>query len=89
MKELMTKWINRGIATIEKGLFPCPTFAVPKPGINETRWVHDLRERNKITERDYTSILEQRRMLESAAQAKVLSVLDLTNAYHQIRIDSE
>jgi len=26
-------------------------------------------------------------MLESAAQAKVLSFLDLTDAYHQIRID--
>jgi hypothetical protein len=28
-------------------------------------------------------------MLESAAQAKCLSVLDLTDPYHQIRMDSE
>jgi len=89
MKELIIKWMYRGIATIGEGFFACPTFAAPKPGRYEPRWVHDLPERNKITERDYTSIPEQRRMLESAAQAKVLSVLDQTDAYHQIRIDPE
>jgi len=40
-----------------------------------------------ITERNYRSIPEERQMLESAVQAKVLAVLDLTDAYHQIRID--
>jgi hypothetical protein len=31
----------------------------------------------------------QRQMLEAAAQAKCLSVLDLADAYHQIRMDPE
>jgi hypothetical protein len=89
MREFIKKWKRNGIAVIGEGLYACPTFAVKKPGRNEPRWVHDLRERNRITQRDYTPIPEQRRMLESAAQAKFLSVLDLADAYHQIRIEPE
>ena len=87
MKPFLDKWTKQGIAIPGEGHFACPTFAVKKPGKDEPRWVHDLRARNKITERDYTPIPEQRRMLESAAHAKFLSVLDLADAYHQIRIE--
>lgn len=86
LREHLNKWQRYGIAVVGEGQFACPTFAVPKAGRNEPRWVHDLRQRNKITQRDYTMIPEQRRMLESAARARCLSVLDLTDAYHQIRI---
>jgi hypothetical protein len=88
-RAFIAKWRSQGIAVPGEGYFACPTFAVPKPGKKEPRWVHDLRERNKITERDYTEIPLQRQMLESAAQAKCLSVLDLADAYHQIRMDPE
>jgi hypothetical protein len=88
-RAFIAKWRSQGIAVPGEGYFACPTFAVPKPGKKEPRWVHDLRERNKITERDYTVIPLQRQMLEAAAQAKCLSVLDLADAYHQIRMDPE
>jgi hypothetical protein len=84
----MERWIRNGIAEVSEGQFACPTFAVPKVGRpSEPRWVHDLRQRNNITYRDYTAIPDQRRMLDAAANARYLSVLDLTDAYHQIRID--
>jgi hypothetical protein len=88
-RAFIAKWGSPGIALPGEGYFTCPTFAVPKPGQKEPRWVHDLRERNKITERDYTEISLQRQMLESAAQAECLSVLDLADAYQQIRMDPE
>jgi hypothetical protein len=88
-RAFIAKWRNQGIAVPGEGYFACPTFAVPKPGKKEPRWVHDLRERNKITERDYTVIPLQRQMLEAAAQAKCLSVLDLADAYHKIRMDPD
>jgi hypothetical protein len=86
MRQHLNKWQQAGIAVIGEGQFACPKFAVAKPGRNEPRWVPDLRQRNKITRRDYTMIPLQQTMLDAAGRARCLSVLDLTDAYHQIRI---
>jgi hypothetical protein len=88
-RAFIAKWRSQGIAVPGTAFFACPTFAVLKPGKKGSRWVHNLRERNKITERDCTEIPLQWQMLESAAQAKCLSVLDLADVYHQIRMDPE
>jgi hypothetical protein len=72
MRQHLNKWQQAGIAVIGEGQFACPTFAVAKPGRNEPRWVHDLRQRNKITQRDYTMIPLQQTMLDAAGRARVL-----------------
>ena len=59
LKQFLDEWTEQGIAVPAEGHFACPTFAVKKPGKNEPCSVHDLRARNKITERDYTPIPEQ------------------------------
>jgi hypothetical protein len=71
MRQHLNKWQQAGIAVIGEGQFACPTFAVAKPGRNEPRWVHDLRQRNKITRRDYTMIPLQQTMLEAAGRARL------------------
>jgi transposase InsO family protein len=92
LRDHLSKWKRNGIAIPGEGLYACPTFAVPKSGRpEEPRWIHDLRRRNVITVDDDAAIPDQLIMREAAAQAKFTSILDLTDAYHQIRIaeDSE
>jgi hypothetical protein len=69
MRQHLNKWQQAGIAVIGEGQFACPTFAVAKPGRNEPRWVHDLRQRNKITWRDYTMIPLQQTMLDAGRKS--------------------
>ena len=49
--------------------------------------MNDLYQRNNITERDYTPLPDVNKIREDVAPAKVLSILDISNAYHQIRIE--
>ena len=49
--------------------------------------MNDLRQRNNITERDYTPLPDVSKIREDAATTNVRSILDLSNAYHQIRIE--
>jgi hypothetical protein len=81
-------WQRNGIANAGPGITPAAMFGTPKiPPSKGWRWVNDLRDRNKITLRDYTPIPSTDVIREDAARANYISLLDLSNAYHQIRVD--
>jgi predicted aspartyl protease len=84
-------WIKAGIAYIGPGLYAVPTFGVAKKS-GEIRWVHDLRPRNNITIRDYSQMPDQVTIRLNAAMASekgCVSLVDLSNAYHQIRVEPD
>jgi hypothetical protein len=81
-------WQRDGIANAGPGITPAAMFGTPKISPSKGwRWVNDLRDRNKITLRDYTPIPSTDIIREDAARANYISLLDLSNAYHQIRVD--
>jgi hypothetical protein len=84
----LDNWKRQGIAVPGPGRFPCSIFGRRKvPPSKGWRWVNDLRDRNSITERDYTPLPNAEKIREDAARANVKSLLDLSNAYHQVRCD--
>jgi hypothetical protein len=84
----LANWKNQGIARPGPGRFPCSIFGVPKADPSRGwRWVNDLRDRNSITERDYTPLPHADNIREDAARANFTSLLDLSNAYHQVRVE--
>jgi hypothetical protein len=63
-------WQRNGIANAGPGITPAAMFGTPKiPPSKGWRWVNDLRDRNKITLRDYTPILSTDVIREDAARA--------------------
>ena len=87
LEAFLGNWTKNGIAVPGAGRFSYPIFEVPKPDKAEIRWVNDLRQRNSITEQDYTPLPDVNKIRKDAAAANVRSILDLSNAYHQIRIE--
>jgi hypothetical protein len=84
----LANWKSQGIARPGPGRFPCSIFGVPKADPSKGwRWVNDLRDRNSITERDYTPLPHADNIREDAARANFTSLLDLSNAYHQVRVE--
>ena len=49
--------------------------------------VNDLSQPNTITDQDYPQLPDVDKIREDAATANVYSILDLLNAYHQIKIE--
>jgi transposase InsO family protein len=84
----LDNWKRQGIAVPGPGRFPCSIIGRRKvPPSKGWPWVNDLRDRNSITERDYTPLPNAEKIREDAARANVRSLLDLSNAYHQVRCD--
>jgi hypothetical protein len=84
----LTNWKKQGIARPGPGRFPCSIFGLPKVHPSRGwRWVNDLRDRKSITERDYTPLPYADNIREDAARANFKSLLDLSNAYHQVRVE--
>src|SRR5690242_16870360 len=89
MKKLLDDWELAGIVEHTDGRFPCPLYAIPKQGKDKPRYVTDLRPRNAICERDYTTIPNQHIILTDIARANYRSLIDISNAYFQIRVAPE
>ena len=53
----------------------------------KARFLHDLRNRNKNVVLDKTPIPDQDLIRNAVARAKYRSKIDLTDAYHQVRIN--
>jgi len=89
LQEWLKEWEDHGVAVRSEANYACPIFGVPKKQPGEIRWVMDLKERNKITQRDYTPIPNQAIIREDVASRKFRSKLDMSNSYYQIRIEPE
>jgi hypothetical protein len=64
-----------------------PTFAVPKSNPSQARMVHDLRERNANTIKDFSPAPDLHSIRERVAKARYRSQFVFSIAYNQIRID--
>ena len=49
----------------------------------------DLKARNQITRKDFTPIPTQETIMQQVAQHKYRSVIDMSNAYYQVRVEEE
>jgi len=86
----LQEWQNNGIAVRGPAYFAAPIFAIPKraPAVREgdnaeqpkreLRWLIDLRERNKITRRDYTPIPNQKYIRDDVARHPYRSKIDMS-----------
>ena len=68
----------------------CSIFMVKKfDKPNEARFVHDLRARNDITVKDKTPIPDITCIINAVAKSKYRSKIDLTDGYHNVRIETD
>ena len=56
---------------------------------NEAKYLFDLVDRNKITQKDNTPILDITSLINQIARHLFRSKIDPTDAYHNVRMDSE
>jgi len=93
LKDFLAKWKRLGIAEEGTGLTATSMMSVPKKQ-NEIHWVSDLRPRNAITDKDYATLPNMEMIIEEVANCLqkpngVVSLLDMSNSYHQILCDPE
>src|SRR6266576_559544 len=87
----LSNWLKQSktteIAVAGPACYAAPIFGVPKKNPGEVRWVIDLKERNRITIKDYTPIPNQGYNRDDVARHPYRSKIDMSNAYYQIRIE--
>ncbi len=81
LSQWLQEWKDSGIATRGPAPYAAPIFGVPKKQPGEIRWVIDLKQRNKITIRDYTPIPNQDYIRNDVARHPFRSKIDMSNAY--------
>ena len=89
LRNWLKEWEENGIAKRGNAPYAAPIFGVPKKQPGEIRWVIDLKERNKITIRDYTPIPNQEHIRNDVARHNYRSKIDMSNAYYQIRVEPQ
>ena len=68
----------------------CSLFMIPKHDKpNEARYLHDLIDRNNITRKDHTPIPDICNIVNTVARHPFRSKLDLTDGYHNIRVEPD
>ena len=68
----------------------CSMFMIKKHDKqNEARFLHDLVDRNANTRKDNTPIPDIPSIINTVAQHSYRSNIDLTNGYHNVRIEPE
>ena len=90
MKQLskwLQEWKENDIAVNGPAPYAAPIFGIPKKEPGEIRWVIDLKERNRYTIRDYTSIPNQPIIQNDVASHPFRSKIDMSNAYYEMRVE--
>ena len=86
----MQCYINAGWWTLSHGRNAIPLLCIPKAGAElKLRTVIDARERNANTVIDTTPLPNQDLIREAVASHKYVSVIDMTDAYEQMRVTPE
>ena len=68
----------------------CSMFMIKKHDKqNEARFLHDLVDRNANMRKDITSILDIPSIINTVARHPYRSKIDLTDGYHNVRIEPE
>jgi len=90
LREKTQRYVNAGWWTPSHGKNAIPLLAIPKTGSElKLRTVIDARERNANTVLDATPLPNQDLIREAVALHKYVLVIDMTDAYEQMRIVPE
>src|SRR5271154_824894 len=90
LREKTQRYVNAGWWTPSHGKNAIPLLAIPKTGSElKLRTVIDARERNANTILNATPLPNQDLIREAVALHKYVSVIDMTDAYEQMRIVPE
>src|ERR687886_466 len=83
-------WLATSICEPAEAKATCPMWAILKPGgLNELRFVTDLRARNKITKDEWQPLINQELMRETAARARFVSKFDMRDSYFQTIVEEQ
>jgi hypothetical protein len=85
LRKTLTEYLDKGFIRVSNLLAAAPVFFVQKPG-GSLRFCVDYRALNKITRKDRYPLPLIHETLQRAGKAKWYTKLDVSQAFHRIRI---
>lgn len=89
IRDIIQDLLNKNLIRPSASPYAAPVSLVSKKDTTEKRLVIDYRRLNKVTVTDSTPLPNIPRILESAANAKVFSKLDMKSGYWQVMMAEE